>query len=149
MSGRSGPWTGAPAVRTRALAFAWPEQRAVRRESAASHARRARAECRYSREAIVSEPQALVLVPRRQCRAPRRRCCLRLVAIARRVVISPLAALSLLVSMKEDGLSTGAGAAGSGPAGGLVASGAHVSIAPSCRGDLAKSECSSGGACPK
>src|SRR3954454_13642495 len=78
MSGRSGPWTGAPAVRTRALAFAWPEQRAVRRESAASHARRARAECRYSREAIVSEPQALVLVPRRQCRAPRRRCCLRL-----------------------------------------------------------------------
>jgi hypothetical protein len=42
---------------------------------------------------------------------------------------------ALVVSMKEDGLSTGAGAARSGSAGGLVASGAHVSIAPLGRGD--------------
>jgi hypothetical protein len=45
------------------------------------------------------------------------------------------------VSMKEDGLSMALAAAWLGAAGGLgVSSGAHVSIAPSVCGDLAKSE---------
>ena len=51
------------------------------------------------------------------------------------------ALLLLLVSMKEDGLSNGVGGSWLGAAGGLwVSSGAHVSIAPSVCGDLAKSE---------
>jgi hypothetical protein len=44
--------------------------------------------------------------------------------------------LLLLVSMNEEGLSTGFVVGALGPAGGLVvASGAHVSIAPCGRGD--------------